>query len=43
MAMEFIMALRGATLDGPHSHLDSKTLERLRNPPKSSPIIDPDL
>ena len=43
MAMEFIKGLREATLDGPHSHLDSNTLERLRNPPRSSPTIDPDL
>ena len=43
MAMEFIKGLREATLDGPHSHLDSSTLERLRNPPRTSPTIDPDL
>jgi hypothetical protein len=42
-AMEFIKALQAATLDGPHSHLDSKTLECLRNPPRSSPNIDPNL
>jgi hypothetical protein len=28
-AMDFIKALEEATLDGPHSNLDSETLERL--------------
>jgi hypothetical protein len=42
-AMDFIKALEEATLDGPHSNLDSETLERLRNPPRSSPHIDPNL
>lgn len=43
-SMEFIRALEGASLDGPHSRLDSNTIERLRNPPMSPvDISDPDL
>lgn len=42
--MEFIRALEGASLDGPHSHLDTNTIEHLRNPPTSPvDISDPDL
>ena len=43
LTMEFIRALDSATLDDEYSHLDSDTLERLRNPPTSpANVSNPD-
>ncbi|KAG2337362.1 hypothetical protein BDR05DRAFT_895382 [Suillus weaverae] len=38
--MEYILALRNASLEDPIAKLDDAALERLRNPPREPVVID---